>query len=143
MAKEELFDEKTKEAAKGSRLVAPDTAVETGDFERLMGQDVVLNPEIQKVITAENGKCDKLNGEQREEYATWICGVMGVKDMLRPIDFIPTQSGIKPYLNKGAAEIIRDARGISVTEIKVTENNGVFVVFCHLKDRGGRTDSDI
>jgi hypothetical protein len=114
-----------------------------GDFQRLMDQDIKLNPEIQNVLTKEAGRCDQLSDEQRAEYANWICGVMGVKEFLRPVDFIPTQAGIKPYLNKGAAEIIRDARGISVTEIKVDEANGLFVVTCNLRDRNGRTDSDI
>jgi hypothetical protein len=136
----QLFDEK--KPAKEAAVAVKEEEV-NGDFERLMDKDVSLNPEIQKIITSENGRCDKLSGEQKEEYANWICGVMDVKAVLRPIDFIPTQNGLKPYLNKGAAEIIRDARGISVTEIKVTESNGLFVVYCNLKDGNGRTDADI
>ena len=102
-----------------------------------------LPDEIQQIILKENGRCDKLSVEQKYDYANWICEMMQVKAALRPIDFIPTQGGIKPYLNKGAAEIIRDARGISVSEIKVEEVNGMFIVTCNLKDRNGRTDSDI
>jgi hypothetical protein len=139
MAKTELFEKPpAKEAAVEVKDEKPN-----GDFERLMDKDVSLNPEIQKVITAENGRCDKLDPQQKEEYSGWICTVMGVSPALRPVDFIPTKNGIRPYLNKGAAELIRDARKISITSIEVTEQNGMFVVMCHVKDVSGRVDVDL
>jgi hypothetical protein len=46
-------------------------------------------------------------------------------------------------LNKGAAELIRDARKISITSIEVTEQNGMFVVMCHVRDMAGRVDVDL
>lgn len=150
MAKEKtLLDEETLKAAKEMDEIAKEISDEgelekvNGDFQRLMEKDVALNPEIQGIITAENGKCDKLSDDQKAEYGNWLSIKMGVSPDLRPIDFIPTKNGIKPYLNKSAAELIRDARSISITDLTISEQNGMYLVICNVRDTKGRIDSDI
>jgi len=144
-----LLDEETLKAAKEMDEIAEELTDEqeeeklNGDFQRLMEKDVVLNPAIQDILTKENGKCDNLSDEQKVEYGNWLSMKMGVSPDLRPIDFIPTKNGLKPYLNKGAAELIRDVRSISVTAITVSEQNGMYVVICNVRDTKGRIDSDI
>ena len=144
-----LLDEETLKAAKEmediAKEISEDAEIEklNGDFQRLMEKDVVLNPEIQDILTKENGRCENLTDEQKVEYGNWLSMKMGVSPDLRPIDFIPTKNGLKPYLNKGAAELIRDVRSISVTAITVSEQNGMYVVICNVRDTKGRIDSDI
>jgi len=103
----------------------------------------VLAPEIHDVIITENGKCDKLSVEQRAKYLNWLCAVSGVDPSLRPFDIIHTKNGLKPFANKTCAEIIRDARGISVTNLQSTCVDGVYITTCTVQDRSGRTDTDI
>ena len=59
------------------------------------------------------------------------------------MDLIPTKNGLRPYLNKGAAELIRDARKISITDIEVSEQNGIFVAVCKVRGLNGRIDCDM
>lgn len=114
-----------------------------GDFQRLMGKDVVLKQEIQDILAKDGGACNNLSPDQQAEYKTFLCAKMGVSPLLQPIDLIPTKNGLRPYLNKGAAELIRDERKISITDIEVSEKNGMFVAICKVRAMNGRVDCDM
>lgn len=96
-----------------------------------------------EIVQANEGACDTLKPAELEVYRRELCSKISVDPTLRPIEFIPTKNGLRPYLTKGAAELIRDARGISVTDITVTQANGMYIVACKLQDRSGRVDTDI
>lgn len=122
---------------------SPAPEVNGSDFEKLMAKDVVLRDEIQSVLTRDGGRCDKLSIDQQAEYKNYLCAKIGVSPTLQPIDLIPTKNGLRPYLNRGAAELIRDTRKISITDIELTEQNGMYVVVCKLRDLNGRIDCDM
>ena len=60
-----------------------------------------------------------------------------------PIVLIPTKNGLRQYLNKGASELIRDTRKISITSLEIIEQNGMFIVTCKVMDVNGRVDCDM
>lgn len=146
MAKE-LFDDKTKVAAEGLKQAAKQTLVQeaeaSGDFQQLMEKDVTLNQEIQDVLTKDAGRCDRLNDEQRADYINYLCSKIGIEPTFRPIDLIPTKNGIKPYLNKGAGELIRDKRRISVDDMEIKEIGNMWLVTCRVRSFDGRCDTDM
>lgn len=155
MAKQQktLLDEETLKAAKELDEAAAAITEEIGeveikepngtDFEKLMAKDVVLREEIQNVLTRDGGKCDNLTKDHQAEYKKYLCAKIGVSPTLQPIDLIPTKNGLRPYLNKGASELIRDTRKISITGLEVAEQNGMFVVTCKVRGVNGRIDCDM
>jgi len=137
-----LLDEATLKEDDESREIAEKTAI-NGGLEELLKKDVILKQEIQSVLTRDGGRCDNLNIDQQAEYKKWLCAKIGVSPTLQPIDLIPTKNGLRPYLNKGAAELIRDERKISITGLEVSEQNGMFVVSCKVRGQNGRIDCDM
>jgi len=67
MAKEKTLLDEADEIAKEIAEEQPEEKL-NGDFQRLMEKDVVLNPEIQDILTKENGRCENLTDEQKAEY---------------------------------------------------------------------------
>ena len=148
MAKQKtLLDEETKKAEAEMEEIAAEIAEESpeinGDFKRLIEKDYVLKQEIQEVLTRDGGKCDNLTKDQQAEYKKFLCAKIGVSPTLQPVDLIPTKNGLRPYLNKGASELIRDTRKISITGLEVAEQNGMFVVTCKVRGANGRIDCDM
>ena len=138
MAKNELFEPKktTQEATVTEEKT-------NGDFQKLMEKDVVLDKGIQDVLTKDAGRCDRLNEEQRADYINYLCGKIGIDPTFRPVDLIKTKNGIKPYLNKGASELIRDIRKISIDDMQIKDVNGMWVATCRVRNAEGRCDTDI
>jgi len=104
---------------------------------------IVLAEPIREIITRDGGKCDALSPVQKVEYINWLCENVGVDPSLRPFDLITTQNGIRAYANKCCAELIRDARGVSITSLQISEIGNMYLVTCSVKDRTGRMDTDI
>ena len=134
----QLFDKEksAKEAVEEVREV-------NGDFQKLMQQDVVLDTKIQEVLARDSGRCDGLSDEQKAEYVNYLCSKVGIDPTFRPIDIIATKNGLKPYLNKGAGEIIRDTRKISIDDMQIKEVNNMWVATCRVKSLDGRIDTDV
>lgn len=150
MAKQKtLLDEETLKAAKEMDEITKELTEENeqeklnGDFAKLMTKDVVLKDEIQNVLTRDGGRCDNLDINQQAEYKKYLCAKIGVSPTLQPVDLIPTKNGVRPYLNKGAAELIRDTRKISIIGLELAEQNGMFIVTCKVRGANGRVDCDM
>jgi len=143
VAKQKTLLEEADAIAKELAEESPEPEPNGSDFEKLMAKDVVLKQEIQDILTKSGGRCDQLNIDQQAEYKIYLCAKIGVSPTLQPIDLIPTKNGLRPYLNKGAAELIRDTRKISIADIEVSEKNGMFVAVCKVRGLNGRIDCDM
>lgn len=102
-----------------------------------------LAGEIQAIIVRDGGKCDALNDVQRVGYLNFLCAKACVDPTLRPFDLIPTKNGLRPYANKDCAALIRDGRGVSVTELKMQVVNNICIATASGRDRTGRVDTEI
>ncbi len=86
-----------------------------------------------------------LNNEQREEYYQKICKSFDLDPGLRLLDFIwvPRPDGLQDlvlYAKRGAAEVLRNKRGISVTKMTKEESNGCVSFLVEGTDKTGRVE---
>jgi hypothetical protein len=103
-----------------------------------------LNTEImEKIITT--GDISGLSPAQRVEYYLYTCKAHGLDASQKPFDIIKFRDGKTVlYANKGCTEQLRDQRGISVTDTRITvEQDGTITATAIVQQRDGRTDSDV
>jgi hypothetical protein len=88
---------------------------------------------------------ESLNEQQRHEYVKNVCAHMGVPDNLNLVMLTYLDDGDGPrrlvaYSKRGAAEIIRSSKGISITSLKQEKVGGSIVWTVCAQDAGGRQE---
>jgi hypothetical protein len=86
-----------------------------------------------------------LSNEQREEHYQKVCAAIGLDPALRLLDFIwmNQENGLKNlvlYARRGAAEILRAQRGISITKTEKSNGDGEVTFIVEGRDKTGRTE---
>lgn len=88
---------------------------------------------------------DNLTDEQKTEYKINACEFFGIPAELNLLEFMRLDSGdsgthLVLYAKKGATDMLRESRGISVDEIKETLGDGFIMFTAKGHDKTGRTD---
>lgn len=88
---------------------------------------------------------ESLNEQQRQDYVKAVCEHMGVPSNLNLVmlAYLDEQDGprrLVAYAKRGATEIVRDQRGINVTDLTSKEVGGSIVFTATGKDSKGRQE---
>lgn len=88
------------------------------------------------------GDMSKLSPKQKLDYYHAICTKIGLNPLTKPFDYMRLNGKEVLYANKGAAEQIRNIRGISVTSQHIEWADDIVIVTVEGRDRDGRTDTE-
>ena len=88
---------------------------------------------------------NEMSEQQREEYYQKVCKAIGLDPDLLLLEYIwmPSENGFKNlvlYCRRGAAEILRAARGVSVTKMTRAESSDSVSYIVEGADKTGRTE---
>lgn len=86
------------------------------------------------------GDMSKLSSKQKLDYYYAICTKIGLNPLTKPFDYMRLNGKEILYANKGAAEQIRNIRGISITSQHIEWTDELVIVTVNGKDRDGRVD---
>ena len=88
---------------------------------------------------------NEMSEQQREEHYQKVCKAVGLDPDLRLLEYIwmPSENGFKNlvlYCRRGAAEILRAARGVSITKMTRAESSDSVSYIVEGADKTGRTE---
>lgn len=89
------------------------------------------------------GDLAALQPAQRLAYYKSVCDSLGLNPLTKPFDYLRLSGKLILYARKDAAEQLRLKHGISVTDVRTEMTDGVYLVTVTVKDRDGRTDTDL
>lgn len=88
------------------------------------------------------GDMSKLSQRQKLDYYHATCNSVGLNPLTKPFDYMRLNGKEVLYANKGAAEQIRNIRGISVVSQSIEWTDDIVIVTVCGKDKEGRTDTE-
>lgn len=90
-----------------------------------------------------NGDMSKLTPKQKLDYYHGICKSIGLNPLTNPFQYMRLNGKEVLYATKGAAEQIRNLKGISITRQEVEWTDELVIVTVEGKDKDGRVDTEI
>lgn len=94
---------------------------------------------LEQVMMA--GDLSALAPSQRLMYYRTVCDVLGLNPATRPFEYMKFQGKLILYPRKEAAEQLRDARGISITDMRRETIGDVLLVIVKARAADGREDT--
>lgn len=90
-----------------------------------------------------NGDVSSLSPDQRVQYVGALCESLGLNALLRPFQFIEFEKGnVQLYATRSCAEQLREAKNLSIVEVKKYQEGDYLFCDVTIKDTSGRTDTD-
>lgn len=89
-----------------------------------------------------DGDMSKLNQKEKLDYYHGICKSIGLNPLTKPFDYMKLNGKEVLYATKGAAEQIRNIKGISVTSQVIEWTDDLVIVTVEGKDKDGRVDTE-
>ena len=89
------------------------------------------------------GDLSKLTAEQRVQYYSKICVLVGLNPLTKPFDYIVLNGKTVLYANKGCAEQLRAIYKIGLKIKEAKRDGDLYVVVVEAIDPAGRTDSGL
>jgi len=96
---------------------------------------------IEQVII--KGDLAKLTPQERVLYYTRVCESVGLNPLTKPFEYISLNNKLTLYALKAATDQLRQIHGVSVDDLEQKEWEGLMIVTAKVRDKTGRTDSDI
>jgi len=90
-----------------------------------------------------NGDMSKLTPQQKLDYYHGICKSIGLNPLTNPFQYMRLNGKDVLYATKGAAEQIRNIKGISITKSEIEFTEDLVIVTVEGKDRDGRVDTEV
>lgn len=88
------------------------------------------------------GDMSKLNQKEKLDYYHGICKSIGLNPLTKPFDYMKLNGKEVLYATKGAAEQLRNIKGISVISQNIEWTEDLVVVTVEGRDRDGRVDTE-
>jgi hypothetical protein len=106
-----------------------------------MNQVVVTEKayEIMEAVIA-RGELEQLSPKERGRLYGRTCASLGLNPFTRPFEYIKLNNKLTLYARKDCTDQLRAIHGISVTDLKEREREGIFLVVAYVTDARGRTD---
>ena len=108
-------------------------------METLARTETVDAELLERVVVG--GDLSKLSPAERMRYYAAVCRSVGLNPMTQPFQYLYLQNKMTLYARKEATEQLRDLRGVSVTRIEHTSQDGLWVVTAYGRTKAGRTDA--
>lgn len=89
-----------------------------------------------------NGDMSKLSQKEKLEYYHGICKSIGLNPLTNPFQYMRLNGKEVLYATKGAAEQIRNIKGISVTSQSIEWADDLVIVTVEGRDKEGRIDTE-
>lgn len=89
-----------------------------------------------------NSDMSKLSQKEKLEYYHGICKSIGLNPLTKPFDYMKLNGKEVLYATKGAAEQIRNIKGISVVSQNIEWTDDLVIVTVEGKDQTGRVDTE-
>jgi len=86
------------------------------------------------------GDLAKLSPDERLSYYSKVCESVGLNPLTQPFAYITLNSKLTLYARKDATDQLRKINGVSITNLKEEERDGVYVVTATAQTRDGRID---
>ena len=97
--------------------------------------------DLEKVLI--KGDLAALSPPQRVQYYTQVCESLGLNPLTKPFDYIVLNGKLTLYAKKDAAEQLRSINNVSITNLQVSNADGVCEVTATASLPNGRTDVDM
>src|SRR3990167_9705063 len=94
---------------------------------------------LERVVVG--GDLSKLSPAERMRFYAAVCQSVGLNPMTQPFQYLYLQNKMTLYARKEATEQLRELRGVSVTRIEHTVQDGLWVVTAYGRTKAGRTDA--
>lgn len=94
---------------------------------------------LERVIIS--GDLSVLSPAERVHYYREVCNSLGLNPYTKPFDYLRLSGKLTLYAAKNATDQLRRIYGVSVTDLKQSEVEGVYIVTAFGKDKDGRIDS--
>lgn len=108
-------------------------------MNEIIKQDQQHQEIVQKLVL--DGDLSKMNPNQKVEYYNRFCQSLGLNPLTQPFQLLTFQGKQRLYATKDCTEQLRKLHGVSITDIKTDNLNGVFVVTVKAADKKGKTDA--
>ncbi|MHC4621812.1 MAG: hypothetical protein ACYTEQ_29070, partial [Planctomycetota bacterium] len=119
-----------------------DAAIAAEVTQIIPAEQVELSVEVAEQLMV-SGNLAPLKPEQRIAYYRYVCEKSGLDYSCQPFEYIKFQGKVILYARKGCAEQLRRIHGISIIETQVEQINGMFLCHCTVKNKEGRTETDV
>jgi hypothetical protein len=87
------------------------------------------------------GDLSPLTPHQRAEYYQTVCKSLGLNPLTKPFEYLHLSGKLVLYALKSCTDQLRAIYGVSVTELKESAHEGIFVVTAYVRNQAGRTDA--
>ena len=94
---------------------------------------------LERVVVG--GDLSKLSPAERMRYYAAVCQSVGLNPMTQPFQYLYLQNKMTLYARKEATEQLRELRGVSVTRLEHTIQDGIWIVTAYGRTKSGRTDA--
>jgi hypothetical protein len=88
------------------------------------------------------GDLSDLSGAERKEFYKSVCDSIGLNPLTKPLEYIYLNGDLTLYANKTAAAQLRQNLSISITDLDISREEGLHVVYAYAQDETARTDVD-
>jgi hypothetical protein len=89
------------------------------------------------------GDLSKLTELERYQYYQRVCASVGLNPETKPFGYISFQGKLILYATRNATDQLRAIHGVSLVSHEIKESDGVLFATVTLRDRHGRTDTDV
>jgi hypothetical protein len=87
------------------------------------------------------GDLSPLTPHQRAEYYQTVCKTLGLNPLTKPFEYLHLSGKLVLYALKSCTDQLRAIYGVSVTELKESAHEGIFVVTAYVRNQAGRADA--
>lgn len=108
-------------------------------METLAVRDQATAELLERVVVG--GDLSKLSPTERMRYYAAVCQSVGLNPITQPFQYLYLQNKMTLYARKEATEQLRELRGVSVTRLEHTIQDGLCIVTAYGRTKAGRTDA--
>ena len=89
------------------------------------------------------GDLSKLTEQERLAYYHQVCHSVGLNPNTKPLGYLSFQGKLTLYATRNCTDQLRAIHGVSLVSHEIKEQNGVLFATVTMRDRNGRTDTDM
>jgi len=89
------------------------------------------------------GDLSKLTEAERLSYYRTVCTSVGLNPATKPLGYIAFQGKLVLYATRNCTDQLRQLHGVTLVSHEIREAEGVLFATVSMRDRSGRTDTDI